>query len=96
MYFVNNKRSKALELIDMEKEKLKKIKEWHNLVVNGLVKGLSNTSRDERLDDIEFWRKRSELFNLFNLCVSSLINGSDYKYSEKELKEISNKGYKLK
>ena len=72
-----------------------KIKEWHNLVVNGLVNGLSHTARDKRLNDINFWRKRSQLFNEFSLCVLSLVNEQNYEYAEKNLKEIAEEGYKL-
>jgi len=58
-------KEKAKKVLDKEK----KIMELHNLVVNGLVNGLSHTSRDERLNDIHFWRKRCNLFNEFSKCV---------------------------
>ena len=71
-----------------------KIMEWHNLVVIGLVNGLSHTSRDERLNDIHFWRKRCFLFNEFSKCVLDLITEQNYEYAEKNLKEIAKEGYK--
>ena len=77
-----------------EQETKKKIMEWHNLVNSGLVNGLSFTSRDERLDDINFWRTRSSLFNEFSHCVLNLITEQTYEYSEKELKRIAKEGYK--
>ena len=87
--------------IEHEKDKIKKIKdkekkiiEWHKLVVNGLVNGLSHTHRDGRLDDINFWRSRSELFDAFGHCVLDLLTDQTYEYSEKDLKEIAKEGYK--
>ena len=76
------------------KRKEKKIKELHGLVVTGIVNGLSHTHKDGRLDDINFWRSRCELFNLFSLCVLDIVTNQNYKYSEKELKEIAEEGYK--
>lgn len=76
------------------KDKEKKIMEWHRLVVNGLVKGLSHTHRDGRLDDINFWRSRSQLFDNFAHCVLNLLTDQIYEYSEKNLKEIAEEGYK--
>lgn len=73
-----------------------KIKEWHKLVVKGLVNGLSHTARDERLDDIDFWRKRCRLFNSFSKCVLDLITNQTYQYSEKDLEDIAREGYNLK
>jgi hypothetical protein len=79
----------------MEKEELKKIKEWHKLVVNGLVKGLSHTSHDERINDINFWRKRANLFDAFAHCIQDLLlSKQSYEYSEKDLKEIAKEGYR--
>ena len=71
-----------------------KVLEWHNLVVNGLVNGLSHTSRDERLDDIDFWRSRCHLFNEFSKCVLDLITEQNYEYAEENLKKIAKAGYK--
>ena len=70
--------------------------EWHRLVVNGLVNGLSVTSQDKRLDDIDFWRKRSQLFSEFAKCVLDLETEQNYQYSEKNLGEIAKEGYELK
>jgi len=75
-------------------EKEKRIMELHNLVVTGLVNGLSHTSRDERLNDINFWRKRCFLFNEFSKCVLDIITDQDSQYAEKELKRIAGEGYK--
>ena len=72
----------------------KKTQEWHNIVNAGLCNGLSHTHRDGRLDDINFWRKRCELFNAFSLCVLDLETGQNYKYKEKDLREIAAEGYK--
>jgi len=73
--------------------KKEKIQEWHNMVVNGLVNGLSHTARDGRLDDIEFWRRRSNLFDSFAHCIMDLETDQDYSYSEKDLKQWSSSGY---
>ena len=71
-----------------------KILEWHKLVVIGLCNGLSHTARDERLEDIDFWRKRCFLFNEFSKCVLDLITEQNYEYSEQNLKRIAEEGYK--
>ncbi len=79
----------------MEKEELKKIKEWHSLIVEGLVKGLSHTHQDGRKEDIDFWRKRARLFDAFAHCIQDLfLSKQNYKYSEKDLKEIAKEGYR--
>ena len=87
--------------IKYEKDKIKKIQDkinkiikLHNLVVTGLVKGLSHTSRDGRLDDINFWRGRCNLFNEFSQCVLDIVTDQDSQYAEKQLKEIAEEGYK--
>ena len=89
--------------IEFEKEKVKKfldkekkIMEWHNLVVKGLVNGLTHTYQDERLNDINFWRKRCDLFNEFSKCVLDISTNQNYEYAEKNLKEIAEEGYKAK
>jgi len=80
----------------MENEKfIHKIKEWHSYVVIGLVNGLSHTARDGRLKEVEFWQRRSNLFNAFAHCVNNLITNQTYEYSEKELMDIAKAGYKL-
>ena len=66
----------------------------HKDVVIGLVRGLSHIHRDGRLNDIDFWRSRSELFNTFSCCVLEILTDQIYKYSEKDLKEIAKGGYK--
>ncbi len=71
-----------------------KIMKLHNLVVNGLVNGLSHTSRDGRLDDIDFWRKRCFLFNEFSQCVLNILTNQTSEYSEKELQRVAREGYK--
>ena len=76
------------------KNKELKIKEWHQLIVKGLVNGLSYTAMDGRTDDINFWRKRCDLFDTFAHCIQSLITEQSYKYDEKNLKEIAEEGYK--
>lgn len=76
-----------------EKDKEQIIK-WHNLVVEGLVNGLSHTIIDERINDIHFWRLRSRLFGSFSRCVLNLITNQSWEYDEKELLEIANYGYK--
>lgn len=87
---IKHERDKLKEFKDKEK----KIKELHGFVVNGLVNGLSWTSRDERLDDIDFWAKRCNLFNEFSKCVLDIVTDQDPKYAEKNLKEIAKEGYK--
>lgn len=72
-----------------------KIRELHNLVVTGLVKGLSHTSRDGRLNDINFWRKRCNLFNEFSKAVLDIVTEQNSEYAEKNLKEIAEEGYKM-
>ena len=66
----------------------------HNLVVTGLVQGLSHTHTDGRTDDIEFWRKRERLFGAFSRGVMNIITDQDNQYEEKELKEIAEEGYR--
>ncbi|GAG28263.1 unnamed protein product, partial [marine sediment metagenome] len=70
-----------------------KIKEWMQIVNIGLVNGLSHTNRDGRTDDIDFWRKRSQLFNGLTLCIKDLVTEQNYEYSEKDLRKIANDGY---
>jgi len=76
------------------KDREKKIMEWHKDVVTGLVNGLSHTHRDGRLDDINFWRSRSDLFDTFAHCVLNILTDQTFELSEKELISISNEGYK--
>jgi len=71
----------------------KKFKEWHNLVVQGLVNGLSHTNMDGRTEKKDFWQKRSILWNEFAMCVQNLMTNQDYKYSEENLKRIAKEGY---
>lgn len=71
----------------------KKYLEWHSLVVQGLVNGLSHTHRDGRIEDINFWKQRSILWNEFAMCVQDLMTNQDYKYSEENLKEYAKMGY---
>lgn len=80
--------------LEKYKKREKKIMELHKLVVTGLVQGLSHIHRDGRLDDINFWRSRSGLFNLFSLCVLNILTDQTCEYSEKYLKEIAGEGYK--
>lgn len=75
------------------KKKIERIKELHQLTVNGLVNGLSHTHQDGRLDDIDFWVKRCKLFDSFSHCVLDIITDQNAEYSEKDLKEISKEGY---
>lgn len=74
----------------------KKLTEWHQLIVQGLVNGLSHTARDGRTEEIDFWRKRSILWNEFAMCVQNLMTNQSYEYSEKELKRIVKEGYRWK
>ncbi len=76
-----------------DKELIKKAKEWHQYVVIGLTKGLTHTHRDERLDDIDWVRKRLRLFESFSRCIMDTIWGNDNQYNEKELKEVAEEGY---
>ena len=70
-----------------------KIKEWHNLVVQGLCNGLTHTHRDGRNEDINWVRKRLRLWESFGRCMMDLETEQNYEYSEKELKEIAKEGY---
>ena len=72
-----------------------KIKEWHNLVVKGLVNGLTHTIKDGRTNDINWVRKRLELWESFARCVYALEIGQTFEYDEKNLKEIAKEGYKI-
>jgi len=72
----------------------KKIQEWHNLVVIGLNNGLTHTIHDGRIDDINWVRKRLELWESFARCVMNLETGQSYEYDEKNLKEVAQEGYK--
>lgn len=77
----------------MEEFKVK-IREWHQYVVKGLCNGLTHTHRDGRNNDIEWVRRRLELFESFSRCVMDFEWGNNYKdFSEKQLKEISELGY---
>ncbi len=71
-----------------------KIKEWHNLVVQGLNNGLTHTIWDGRREDINWVRGRLQLWEAFGRCVMNLETEQNYEYVEKELKEIAKHGYK--
>ena len=71
----------------------KKLGEWHKLIVQGLVNGLSHTHQDGRTDKIDFWRQRSILWNEYAMCVQNLMTNQDYKFSEENLKELAKRGY---
>lgn len=75
-----------------------KIKEWHQMVINGLVGGLSHvqSESDTRKKDINFWIKRCNMLDAFAHCVMDLETGQDWSYPEKDLKEWSSAGYKQK
>ena len=69
------------------KTKIKeKVLEWNGEVVKGLLiqKGKTNG----KTKGITFWKKRANLYNIFNLCVLNLVTGQDYKSVERELKRI--------
>ncbi|HEY0090116.1 MAG TPA: hypothetical protein VGB37_14815 [Candidatus Lokiarchaeia archaeon] len=71
-----------------------KIQALNNIVIIGIVNGLSHTHTDGRTEDINFWKLRSELFNEFFICVKSLLSNQNYSYAEKRLIEIAQEGYK--
>jgi len=75
------------------KEKELAIKELNNLLIKGITNGLSHTHQDGRLNEIDFWKKRCDLFNIFSLCVLDIIEEKDYKLHERELNEIAKIGY---
>lgn len=75
---------------DIKKEILK----FHNLVVKGLVNGLSHTEQDGRTEELEFWRQRSILFDRFGHCVMNLITDQSYDIDLHELNEVAKNGYK--
>lgn len=70
-----------------------KIKEWHNLIVQGLCNGLTHTIHDGRNTDIIWVRRRLQLWESFGRCVMDLETNQDYQYVEKELKEVAKLGY---
>lgn len=72
-----------------------KILEWHQLVVKGLVNGLSFTARDGRTEQLDFWARRSNLFERFSKCVLNLYTDQSYEIDERELIEIAKEGYRL-
>lgn len=72
----------------------RKINEWHNMVVTGLVGGLTHTIPDGRTNDIKWVRGRLDLWEAFGRCVYALSVGNSYESDEKELKEIAKYGYK--
>lgn len=72
-----------------------KIEEWHKLVVNGLCNGLTHTIWDGRRDNIEWVRRRLNLWEAFGRCVMDLETGQDYTFNEKELKEVAKLGFAL-
>ena len=72
----------------------RRILDLHNYIIMGVVNGLSYTHQDKRLENIDFWIKRCELFSLFSKCVMDFIWDNNSKYSEKRLKEIAEEGYK--
>ena len=77
------------------KNKIKeKILEFHKLVVMGLVNGLSHTFMDGRNEELEFWRRRSLLFDAFDHCVMNLITNQSYESYLKELEDIAREGYR--
>lgn len=80
-------------MINIEKEK--QIREWHNLVVQGLCNGLTHTHRDDRTDDIAWVYGRLKLFESFSRATMNLIWGKDYSSDLKELKEVAKAGYSL-
>jgi len=73
----------------------KKIREWHQMVIKGLVGGLSRVQPDlyKRKEDIEFWRRRCNMFDAFTHCIMDLETNQDWSYSEKDLKQWSDAGY---
>ena len=80
-----------MEIKDKDK---KKILEFHNLVVTGLVNGLTHTTGDKRIEDIEWVRKRLNLWESFGRTVFDFIIGlNDYSYSLKDLERIAKEGY---
>lgn len=79
---------------EKKREDKKLINEWHNMVVTGLVNGLTHTIWDERREDINWVRKRLTLWESFGRCMYSLHNNQSYEMDEKDLKEVSKEGYK--
>jgi hypothetical protein len=71
-----------------------KIKEWKDLLLMGLNNGLTQTIQDGRTNDINWVRKRLELFESFTRCVVILESGLSYEYDEKSLREVAEEGYK--
>ncbi len=71
----------------------KKVKEWHDMVVTGLVNGLSHVCGDDRREDIVWVRRRLRLWESFARCMINLETGQDYQYSEKDLLNASKQGY---
>ena len=74
-------------------EKIKRIKELNGYVVKGLVNGLTHTIRDGRTNNIDWVRKRLNLWESFGRSVINIVNDSDSKYEEEDLKKISKEGF---
>ena len=78
----------------LNKEDKAEVKYFHDLVVKGLVNGLTHTIWDGRRDDIEWVRGRLELWESFGRTLFNfLMETNGYKYELRDLKEISKKGY---
>jgi len=78
---------------EKSKEEELAIKELKKILIKGIVNGLSKTHQDGRLNEIDFWRKRCNLFNTFSLCVLDIVEENNYKLHEKELNKIAEVGY---
>lgn len=79
-----------------DEELIKKIKDWHKYVVIGLNNGLTHTHMDGRRNDVDWVRKRLDLFEAFSRCIMDEIWGNKSGCNIKELKEVAEEGYKLK
>lgn len=82
------------ENLQKQKENKKLISKWHNMIVTGLVNGLTHTIPDGRQKDINWVRSRGILWEAFGRCVMALEWGNSYEFDERDLKEISEEGYK--
>ena len=72
----------------------KKIQEWVNLIVKGLNNGLTHTINDGRINDIDWVRRRLDLWESFGRCLIALEREQNYEHDERELVKIAELGYK--
>ena len=79
---------------EKQRENKKLISKWHGMVVTEIVNGLTHTIPDGRCHDINWVKGRLNLWEAFGRCVYALSVGNSYESDERDLKQISEEGYK--